>query len=262
MSAATKTRVVFREKACIFCGSGELTEEHLIPSWVFRAVQRTRTPKINVIRTNRKTGKSEDRFGIQQDTAEVVCASCNNGWMSRLDAAAEALKPLIRAERPVLLDKKQQGAVAAWALKTVIVNDLPLTGGESMLRKHAPSMVDGGLPDFIQVWHGPPSLPPAEGFGMIGVLPNDGTLVLGRGPDAEQVPLRAWSVMLGYCDLYVRPLFRWIPIEDPPGDFQRIWPLQEQLVTVPPKYEPLEDPVATVPRPHPEWAESTISTSS
>jgi hypothetical protein len=232
-----------------------MTEEHLIASWVFRAVQQTRTPKINVIRTNRVTGKSEDRYGIQQDTAEVVCGSCNNGWMSRLDNAASAvLKPLICADAPVDLNKMHQAAVAAWCVKTVMVNDLPLTGGESLLRKHAPTMVDGEPPEFIEVWHGPPSLPPTDGFATVGVLPNDGMLVLGRGPDAERVPLRSWSLMLGYCDLYMRPLFRWIPLEDPPAEFQRIWPIQHEQVTIAPKFEALDDGTAAVPRPHREWA--------
>lgn len=232
-----------------------MTEEHLIASWVFRAVQQTRTPKINVIRTNRVTGKSKDRYGIQQDTAEVVCGSCNNGWMSRLDnAAATVLKPLIRADTPVDLNKMHQAAVAAWCVKTVMVNDLPLTGGESLLRTHAPTMTGGKPPEFIEVWHGPPSLPPMDGFATVGVLPNDGTLVLGRGPDAERVPLRSWSLMLGYCDLYMRPLFRWIPLEDPPAEFQRIWPFQHEKITIAPKFEPLADVTAAVPRPHQEWA--------
>lgn len=255
LSETEKTHVVFRESACLFCGSSDVTEEHLIAAWVFRAVQQTRKPKINVIRTNRSTGQSVDRYGIQQDTAEVSCRSCNNGWMSRLDnAAAEVLKPLLRANAPVNLSEKQQIAVAAWCLKTVMVNDLPLTGGQSLLREYAPRLMqDGQPPEFIEIWHGPPSLSPTDGFAMVGVLPNDGTLVLGSGPDAERVPLRSWSLMLGYCDLYMRPLFRWIPLESPPVEFQRIWPIQHEHVRIVPKFETLLNTTDCVPRPHRHW---------
>jgi hypothetical protein len=250
-----RSRVVYREETCLFCGSTQVTEEHLIAAWLFRAAQRSRRPRINIIRQNRKSGESEDYYGIRQDTAEVSCRNCNNGWMSRLDnAAASVLKPLVQGEAPILLDAEQQRAVAAWALKTVIINDLPLTGGDSLLRPHASTLChEERAPDFVEVWHGPPSLRPLDGFAMVGVLPHDGTLVLGAGPEAQSVPLRAWSLMLGYCDLLVRPLFRWIPLDDPPPDFQCLWPVQKPIVELKPSKVALDASKSCVPKPHPNW---------
>jgi hypothetical protein len=235
-SASRRSRIVYREASCLFCGASEVTEEHLIAAWLFRAVQRTRRPRINILRQNRTSGEFQDYYGIRQDTAEVSCRSCNNGWMSRLDnAAAEALKPLVRGEASVLLNSKQQDAVAAWAVKTIMVNDLPLTGGNSLLRAHAPALRrEERPPAFVEIWHGPPSLTLADGFAAVGVLPHDGTLVLGAGSDAQTVSLRAWSLMLGYCDLLVRPLFRWIPLDDPPPRFERFWPAREAAVQLKP----------------------------
>jgi hypothetical protein len=258
------SRVVYRESTCLFCGAPEVTEEHLIAAWIFRAVQRTRRPRINILRQNRKSGEFQDYYGIRQDTAEVSCRSCNNGWMSRLDnAAAEALKPLVRGEAPVLLKAKQQEEVAAWAVKTIMVNDLPLTGGDSLLRAHAPALRrEERPPAFIEIWHGPPSLALADGFAAVGVLPHDGTLVLGTSSDAQPVPLRAWSLMLGHCDLLLRPLFRWIPLDDPPPRFERFWPAGKAAVQLKPCRTPLDVSESCVPKPHPSWVTGRRGTAS
>jgi hypothetical protein len=243
------------EERCLFCGSDEMTEEHLIPGWVFRAIQRTRQPRINVLRRRFPSGDGDDYFGPRQDTAQLVCFSCNSGWISRLDnAASQVLKPLIRGEGPILLSTADQARIAAWCLKVALVNDVAARGGPSHLREHAVGlMVSGEAPAFLEVWHGPPSIKPTEGFAVFGVLPNEGKLVLGHESDAEAVPLLSWSVMLGYCDLLVRPLFRWIPLDDPPDGFQRLWPGSDSSLQIPPRTEALPAEVHCIPTP--TWAE-------
>jgi hypothetical protein len=240
-SKAEKTRVVYREAECIFCGSTDMSEEHLLADWMFRAVQARRRPRprINLIRQNRESGEFEDYYGSRLDTAEVCCGVCNNGWMSQLDnAASRALKPLVRGRRPVLLGPDEQTEVSAWCVKTVTVNDLPLTGGRSVLRAYAPGLRrEKRAPDFLEVWHGPPSMVLSDSFRSIGVLPHDGTMLLGRPPDTQTVPLHAWSLMLGYADLLVRPVFRWIPL-DPPLGYQRLWPVEQSTVEIAPRSAP------------------------
>ena len=54
-------------------------------------------------------------------TVRVVCASCNNGWMSRLESeAAPVLAPLMRNE-PRRLGPVEQHLVATWAVKTMLM---------------------------------------------------------------------------------------------------------------------------------------------
>jgi hypothetical protein len=57
------------------------------------------------------------------NTAKVLCAGCNNGWMSRLETdARQAMLPMIWGESAVL-DRDTQRTLAAWAVKTAIVAD-------------------------------------------------------------------------------------------------------------------------------------------
>jgi hypothetical protein len=187
--------------------------EHLIPAWVFRAFQRRRRPQINVLRHHLPAGEFDDYHGPRQETAKVICCVCNNGWISVLDDAAARQ-------------------------------------GRSRLREHAPALMETGVPpDFFEVWHGPPSMEPRQGFAVFGLTPHQGKLVLGTGSEAEVVPLSAWSLMLGYCDLLLRPLFRWIPLEDPPAGFQRLWPCDGSAIEISPQVEALPASVHCVPTP-------------
>jgi hypothetical protein len=233
----SSVRRIFELPACVFCGSGDVSKEHLLAAWVFRSVQRTRRPRINVMRRSLNTGDIDHRYGEAQDAAAVACTTCNNGWMSRLDeAAALVLKPLVRGEGPVVLAPAQQRDVATWAVKTIIVNDLPITGGASRLAEFAPALRETNIPlSFMEVWVGPPGAPAlAGGMRVLGVVPHDGQLVLGTGPDRQEHALNSWKLMLGYVDLLLRPTLRWVPLPDPDG-YTRIWPADDRDVTVVPE---------------------------
>lgn len=55
-------------------------------------------------------------------TAAVVCETCNNGWMSRLETAAQPLLvSMIQGAESVILDAENQRTVTAWATKTAMV---------------------------------------------------------------------------------------------------------------------------------------------
>jgi hypothetical protein len=245
-----RTRCSYAEESCLFCDSTDMTEEHLLPDWVFRAFQRTRRPRINVLR-HLPGGGFDDYHGPRQETAKLLCRSCNSGWVSRLDnVASQLLKPLIRGEGPVLLAPVDQTNIAAWTLKVAIVNDVAARRGPGRLREHAPTLMkDGVPPDFFEVWHGPPSMEPRDGFVVFGLMPNEGKLILGRGDEAEVVPLLSWSLMLGYCDLLLRPLFRWIPLENPPDGFRRLWPGDDSVIQIPPRADTLPDGFHCIPTP-------------
>jgi hypothetical protein len=56
-----------------------------------------------------------------QEKTRVVCQSCNNGWMSKLEEAAQpVLTPAIQRSR-CLLTADEQAVAAAWAFKTCLV---------------------------------------------------------------------------------------------------------------------------------------------
>jgi len=235
IQASTRVRSIFSLPECIFCGSSDVTKEHLLADWVPRAIQRTRRPRLNFIR-HFESGRTEDQYGEQQLAATVTCRECNNGWMADLDnGASQLLKPLARGTDDVHLDSDGQRIVAAWAFKTVIVNDLPITAGDSPLLPYAPELCTSRVPpSFIQVWAGPPSMILKDGFRMYGVTPNHGEVQLGTGPTAERVTAHVWRLMLGHVDLIVRPLFQWIPLPDPDGCVL-LFPGSESTITLSPR---------------------------
>jgi hypothetical protein len=105
-------------KLCLFCGSrGPLSEEHVFGEWLkklghggngIREYVDGAAPVIQV-------------GGPFSKTLKIVCRSCNNGWMSRME---DAVKPLLidmfNGNR-VELDEAAQRDLARWAFKTAAV---------------------------------------------------------------------------------------------------------------------------------------------
>jgi len=240
VTSTNPQRVVarFTRDDCLFCGAQPVTKEHLIAAWVFRAIQRTRRPTLNHLRQNIDSGVSTWSYGEHEEAAGVACQGCNTGWMSQSDqAASRLLKPLLQRRYDAVLDAAERRLVALWTVKTVMVNDQPITGGHSQLAPYARELRAMGQPqDFLEVWVGYPQRPAlGADFQMIGVTPRNGRLVLGSGRDQKDHTLYAWSLMLGHVDLMVRPTLRWVPLPDPEG-YERLWPSSPSTLTI--RFEP------------------------
>ena len=108
--------------ACVFCGdSGPLTQEHVWPQWL-----RDEVPDFADLGTQVMGIVGYPNTWRQRRTKafsarpKIVCATCNNGWMSDLESAsAPILAPMIRGQ-PVRLDRAAQRLVAFWLAKTVM----------------------------------------------------------------------------------------------------------------------------------------------
>jgi hypothetical protein len=102
----------------VFCGTaGRLTEEHIFGDWLRKlgydgdGVREIGDPPII------------QRGGAFSKKLKIACASCNNGWMSKLENDA---KPLLVAlfnagGRSVPLEAAAQRTLARWAFKTAVV---------------------------------------------------------------------------------------------------------------------------------------------
>ena len=64
--------------SCVFCGSTDMTEEHLIASWAYRAFVKQRKPT-GGIRLTLSDGRVRADDGDAEIIAKVICRSCNNG---------------------------------------------------------------------------------------------------------------------------------------------------------------------------------------
>lgn len=105
-------------RSCLFCGSRPVTREHVLPTWVYEALQVygpiTHTHGARPVRIT----------NVFDLVLRAVCATCNNGWLSDLEGRAkDTLTPAITGQ-PATWDSKQQELAALWAIKTAILLEL------------------------------------------------------------------------------------------------------------------------------------------
>lgn len=132
-----------RMRACVFCGGIPLTREHVYPQWLrqFSApqayIQREgsyQDPFPQTVVRQDEQGKyvvvDEARGNktpvLHEVTVKSVCASCNNGWMSRLEGAVQGpLKRMADPPKPPphIVSNQTQTLLATWAHKCFMMYD-------------------------------------------------------------------------------------------------------------------------------------------
>jgi hypothetical protein len=108
-------------RKCIFCGSdGPLTKEHVLGNWLADVGLSDELVE-NMAGPLNRIGTSFGTARPFQITVKSVCASCNNGWMSRLEQTARrVLAPKILGEHG-RIQRDDAGAIASWIHKTALV---------------------------------------------------------------------------------------------------------------------------------------------
>ena len=123
------------EKQCAFCPhSASLTAEHIIPQWM----ESLFPGKSNVKYKDGKGRTSEWESEKIDWKARVVCATCNNGWMSNIESqhAMPALTPLIVGETSgIPITQELARSLALFAFKTAVVMDHAHHRGEPWFSK-------------------------------------------------------------------------------------------------------------------------------
>jgi hypothetical protein len=110
---------------CKGCGNeirNGMSREHVLPQWLHKHVQVAgqnldhRVADMAGIRPLR-------RHGLKSFVVKVVCASCNNTWMSALETEAKpVLLPLIEGKRRVEdLSDEEASTLARWTFKTAFM---------------------------------------------------------------------------------------------------------------------------------------------
>jgi hypothetical protein len=112
---------------CIFCGGTPVTREHLWPDWLRREVE---------IRQGFAHRIEQEADGVEtrdikfttppfNQVVKAVCASCNGGWMSAIEANAKPiLRDLIYAKGRAL-DPDDRRKLATWGfLKPCVFDEL------------------------------------------------------------------------------------------------------------------------------------------
>src|ERR1035441_6850782 len=143
-------------RRCLFCeADGTLSREHVWPRWIA-----TLLPDGHRFSSRGAVGRHgsqpEARFGEVFEsvdscswTARVVCGSCNSGWMSSLESAAQPiLAPLLTGESTTLCGA-DISVVLRWAVKTSIVISAGTGNPWRLEPRQAKALRGGSVPKVI-----------------------------------------------------------------------------------------------------------------
>lgn len=130
-------------RSCLFCGSTQsLTKEHVFPDWLSDFLPQTGLNEGFYAFENSNSNESTDKPLLSDEnnsswvnltdgrcipshnyTLKLVCAQCNNGWMSALEGSAKSmLEDLILSEKPNLnFSQEESEVLALWSYKTALV---------------------------------------------------------------------------------------------------------------------------------------------
>lgn len=114
------TRPSQGRRICVFCGGTPVTTEDVFAKWIQRYLGRRQT--VTLVGSP-DTGVQRQFPNLSYTAkAKVVCARCNNGWMSALEEEAGALLRAMFTEHITMqLASESQILLARWAMKTALM---------------------------------------------------------------------------------------------------------------------------------------------
>jgi hypothetical protein len=112
---------------CIFCDNHADSKEHLWPEWMHPHIGTAITDRHNRHTITRwpdgreQTDGPTDRMGgVVTVKIRAVCATCNNGWMNRIEGSVRPFLDQMVLGEPVVLNAAQIEALVRWcALKLI-----------------------------------------------------------------------------------------------------------------------------------------------
>ncbi|HTT96688.1 MAG TPA: hypothetical protein VMF58_01450 [Rhizomicrobium sp.] len=200
---------------CIFCGGGNLSKEHFWPSWAadllpagtgsyFEHYQ-AYTEKTKPIGDPKETQR---QGAVKTKKLRVVCVTCNNEWMSRLENEAEPiLRPLILGNS-ITLNQSGQHLLAKWITLKVMVGEQnsPPDAVFSQSDREA-FKLNCTIPNGISIWVAECGV----GFWRTGYIHHTATLGLPNVPLADFRRKNVQATCFGIGNLLVLALASAIP---------------------------------------------------
>ena len=106
-------------RICIFCSKKASTKEDAWPRWLMNRFPVSSTARMDAERGGHGLGNWHTAKPKLQ--VKWLCASCNNGWMSRLESEAKPVLGVILDDKLKDIDPSAQSILARWAVKTSMV---------------------------------------------------------------------------------------------------------------------------------------------
>lgn len=118
---------------CIFCnGDDRLSKEHFWPDWLqayvgknpgYKYVQGTESGNVTELESPDVVDKWERSGHVTTKKFRVVCAACNNGWMSELEKKAKTLLEPLFLGKHLALNQEEQKLMSVWCFMKIMVAD-------------------------------------------------------------------------------------------------------------------------------------------
>ena len=146
----------------MFCGGGNLSKEHIWPEWaspllpsfpVNQHVEHTITSedkgRVTSSRTREKTGNAWTK------KIRVVCETCNNGWMSRLEVAAKPILTSLIAGAPCTVTAPDAQTLSKWiAMKIMVAEHNHREDAVSTGQQRMEFRTNLAIPEDFRIWVG------------------------------------------------------------------------------------------------------------
>jgi hypothetical protein len=151
--------VIPKASECIFCRTGEITEEHIFSrKWLKRLWNLPRGEQLGHQHA-RSDSEVGDKFDIRWSKQEAdlvvycICDRCNSEWMNVLDQRAQRIiDPMTQGQRTRLRTARDQLLLARWSLKIAFMFDyrqerpsIPQHFAQAFKERNA-------FPDYAYVW--------------------------------------------------------------------------------------------------------------
>jgi hypothetical protein len=236
---------------CVFCGLQKpASEEDVVSKWI----RRTLNPATEIIIRAEPTGAVSRLQHLTVTLANMVCQTCNNTWMSRLEnlGVKPFLEPMLTNEHDVTLNEIQQRDLARWAIIKVLLMEHAMRQRRAHLRS-----VVGYLPSVPELaWLYGNDDPPPRSRVWLGAFDAQGRilvstqsrLLMSAPTPGEAAPVAAHmtTLTIGHVLLqifstnFVLADAQSIPAYDtnPPQPYaqalSRIWPIGRSALRRPP----------------------------
>ena len=222
---------------CIFCTNEAGSEEHLWGAWIHRRI------KMGPIRAQEGSRPASINDNPEM-TIDTVCHTCNNTWMSRLEAKNIPTVGAMLKNEPTAIDPGRQRVLTEWAVKTAMIMDSikPRNGNENFYtREERVAMRERQeLPSRTQIWIGALTEQHLGAFGTdFGIVGGDGETRVGIGISTTVVvghfivQVATTHILPQYANLYFPDL------TSKPGDWANmlieLYPRSEKKIELPPK---------------------------
>ena len=156
---------------------------------------------------------------------KVVCAPCNNGWMSALenDFAKPAMTDLILGNRVAELSKKRARGLSLFAFKTAVIGNRSLPESEWFFDRSARHLFGKSL-----------TIPPDVSMYLFGMAESFHGMFLSRNVSYPDLSLNICTFCIGHLGFQVvsgkaAKMGNFHSIPTPPGLVDRFYPTLDQI---------------------------------